>query len=693
MIALACALLLAAPPANGGLTELPNLDVLIDDKGFVADGGPLAGNNSVFLPLASLVERLTDGKGKVVPAAGKVEIRVGDRTIARLPVTGAGEALESVAKGELLYPVQRQLPLEDPPVMVNGTIYASVDSVAPIFGTSYQFESERLRFYSPRYWASKLDIFKGLESINTSMAGRYLDFGISPPASSLLIWARPDRPAKVQIYGLNNPPPFDRTPQPLLFSLDGHPVDVSDSENGAEAAPRTGGPDQTVRVITAPQPPGKVARYVALMVYKDLPAGTDAIDAINNGVLRPGEWGIVGLQQTVQTMAMRFEVATMGGEASFSSFAAHHDMPEALLREINGLTPADKPSKDRRLVVMGPSIYNPAAVEVPDAKPYEVKAGQTIDKLVQGWGISRDDFLKSNPSYGSGRELTRGEIVFRPAVAQGENPSSTVKADGRSYVSVRASNLYAASDTASGKTGVLPANTIVTASETVGSMARITFGRRPSYVAMADLRLSADASPQPPGTKNDPNFAPLPPGTYDPVPANRLARVALSMLGAPYHLGGSSLQSGIDCSNFVALAFSRAHLPVPPPPVTSQELVGTIVHVNRLPAVVRVGNRRVVESLPSPKDFPYGATSLSALRRGDRIIIQRDPLGLAPGSRHTGIYLGNVKVGDRIYSHAVINASSHRGVVVDEITASWIWEDYRYSVRSDLSGRRVAFNP
>jgi len=681
--------------AKSGLTELPNLDVLVDDSGFTAGQGAMAGNNSIFLPLSALVNKLTDKKGKVVLAGkNQVEIYVGARLVAQFPLNRGSGIAEAVPTGTILSPARVSVTMPDPPVLVDGTVYASIDSIAPIFGTSYQVDSEQLHLFSPKYWANKLEISAGLDGLNASMAGRYLDFGVSPPAASLMIWARPDQDARVQIYGLNNAPPYDRTPQPLLFSLDGRSVDVADPDSGAEPTPRTAGPAKTVRILTQPQPVGKVARYAALILYKPLPAGVDPIDAINKGSIRSGEWGVVGIQQTIQRTPMRFEILPMGSDATFASFAAHHDMPESLLREMNGLTASDKPAKDRRLVVVAASTYDPDGVDQPDVRPYEVGVGESIQSLMQKWGISREDFLKSNPSYGAGREVAKGELVYCPATAASAPAASqNIKVDGRSYLALRASNLYTSSDRSGPPATVLPANSAVTVSETVGNMAKTTFARRSLYVAMADLRLIPDSkSSLPPGTREDPTFAALPPGAYDPEPTNRLARVALSMLGAPYHFGGSSLQTGIDCSNFVALAFSRAHLPVPPPPVTTQETVGTIVHVNNLSAVVNIGNRRIVTKLPNSQQFPYGTTSLSALRRGDRIIIQRDPLGMWSGSRHTGIYLGRVKVGDRVYQKGVINASSHRGIVVDEITASWIWEDYRYSVRSDLSGKKVALN-
>ncbi len=148
---------------------------------------------------------------------------------------------------------------------------------------------------------------------------------------------------------------------------------------------------------------------------------------------------------------------------------------------------------------------------------------------------------------------------------------------------------------------------------------------------------------------------------------------ALSWLGTPYKWGGTDLRSGIDSSHFVTQVLRSVGISAPPPPIINQENHGTIVHI-------KPGSYR-----REGKTFSYMGPllPLNVLRPGDRIIIQRAPLDDRYGSRHTGIYIGALVDHSKFGSmqHAVVHASSSRGVTVSDLVNSHLWTDYRFALR------------
>lgn len=171
------------------------------------------------------------------------------------------------------------------------------------------------------------------------------------------------------------------------------------------------------------------------------------------------------------------------------------------------------------------------------------------------------------------------------------------------------------------------------------------------------------------------NPNPSKPGTFgkvhlQSVHGDKIVKIALSHLGTPYAWGGNDLAKGIDSTHFVTAVLKEAGIAAPNPPIANQEAHGKIVHWKTGKA--RRGKTIITFKEPTP--------SFSVLEPGDRIIIQRNLSGQL-GSRHTGIYIGpyNGKYGH--FDHAVVHASVSRGVTVTDLTSSWLWKNYRYSVR------------
>jgi cell wall-associated NlpC family hydrolase len=123
------------------------------------------------------------------------------------------------------------------------------------------------------------------------------------------------------------------------------------------------------------------------------------------------------------------------------------------------------------------------------------------------------------------------------------------------------------------------------------------------------------------------------------VPGNAVSKVALSMVGAPYRIGGSAPEKGFDCSGLVFWAYARNGITVPR---TTAEQSGTGAPVRRselkpgdilvfrikggLHTAVYVGENRFVHSPGSGKKVrvdtmsgDYWTTRLVAARRVGRV--------------------------------------------------------------------------
>jgi len=87
-------------------------------------------------------------------------------------------------------------------------------------------------------------------------------------------------------------------------------------------------------------------------------------------------------------------------------------------------------------------------------------------------------------------------------------------------------------------------------------------------IAFAALTLAGCATTRPTAPQRDRPVAALPPAGVSESAAE-LAFMALSLLGTPYAYGGSSPDTGFDCSGFVAYVYARA-LQVSVPRSTSE---------------------------------------------------------------------------------------------------------------------------
>ncbi|RYG32366.1 hypothetical protein EON81_20815, partial [bacterium] len=306
---------------------------------------------------------------------------------------------------------------------------------------------------------------------------------------------------------------------------------------------------------------------------------------------------------------------------------------------------------------------------------YEVRPGETLNSLAETWGVEADDIVAANPSMTPGAEPQEGDLLNLIVLKDGVKtkaaelppvPEEDKSMAGNTAVTLEKCEIRASSDAQGTVVGSVDKGSYV---EILGLIKatnryRIRYNELMGFADAGKLRLR-DTTPAPPA----------------PDPSTDLvAREALKYVGTPYRWGGNSLTQGIDCSHYVAQIFSRIGWKAPSPPVVIQETIGTMVHCKSGPA--RRSGKAL--KLPNVSQFPSAATTMKSLRPGDRIIFQRGGND-ASGSRHTGIYIGQVpsswraKFGNIPYAFA--HASSSRGITVGSLTNRYYWNLYKYSVR------------
>lgn len=496
------------------------------------------------------------------------------------------------------------------------------------------------------------------------------DFGVSPPAQSFVLWARVRRPAWVQIYSLNE----NKGPEPMfgVDPLTGKPT--TGTRGGLLPQPRAIAAGESARVPTmfGRRNPG-VALYAALFLRED-PGVEDPLEAIEAGRIKPGDYAVVGLRQRIGRMPLTFKNVVVKADQSLAELAKASKNDPDLLRAFNGLAPTETVPAGTVLVI--PEQANYINTPLPDCivgGTGYAEGGETLRKIAERWKVSLADAMDANPGFNPDDPLAAGEMLteLRPkkAAEPSRRPSSPPvprqDPEGKAVLN-RAVALRPAPDAAFFGKPILR-GTSVNLLGRAGNYVRVDVKGTIGFIDKSNLMRFEWFDKTPSSKRQLPN-SPLSRPVVLPN-ASPIVREALRYYGTPYDWGGASLTRGIDCSHFVSAIYNRFGLRLPPP-VTTQEEMGALVHWKTPGMAVRRSGTRRMPSQPA---------NLASLRPGDRFIIQRG-LNDARGSRHTGIYAGRLFFRGRQYKNAVIHASCSRGITVDELTTSWMWKDYKYSV-------------
>ncbi|MFZ4507730.1 MAG: LysM peptidoglycan-binding domain-containing protein [Fimbriimonas sp.] len=540
-----------------------------------------------------------------------------------------------------------------------------IEVLGGLLGASVDVDGARIDIMSPRYWAQQLGLTRGFGANPLHLVPQ---FGISPPAKVLMMWVRPPAESFVQIYKVT-----DGIPRAMLgLDSTGQPVNV---EGGDFALARRSDSAAPVRAETQAfeRTIGRFGRYVAVVSRKD-PGTKDLLDSIEDQTIGLGDVAIVGLRQRFTASPVKFEAVKLEPGETLVKFADRTKTDLSLLQAINGLRDGEVLRPGQKLVTMADIVpFGPMDTYV-NLGNVVTEGGDTLASLAKAWGVTEEQLLDANPALVPGTSLAAGDLVRKigPKVASKPVPAvpSTIVGSGFAKGSVALKqSLVASSQTLA----TIPDGSTVSILNEVSGGAFYQVIVESKYVGyvkkseLEDVSITKEVAAPP---------AELPGAT----PAGkRIIIEATRYLGTPYNWGGNCLTTGIDCSHFVAAVFSRTAQPCPPPPVSIQEQT-PIVHYKEPGGPALQGAKQI--TLPTaPKTF-------ANLQPGDRIIIQRGLTG-ATGSRHTGIYAGRLKYGNKVFSNAVVHAA-RPGVRIDELTGRLLWNNYRFSVRGR---QRVAQAP
>jgi cell wall-associated NlpC family hydrolase len=658
---------------------LPNLKVDVDGK--TADVGPVMLElNTYLVPLRATMELLTNGRGKLRALPGtSIDILVDDQVRVRIPMNQkAGQYVEVFGKQGPPNAL-KQFPIESYPYEITPkggkpAMYMDVELLCSAFGITTDINGVKLSMVTPAFWAKEMGI------ADSKIGDRLLlnlenlpEFGVSPPARTVLGWVRPAKASFVQAYRLD-----DGRKDPIVgVNALGDWIEVITPNDSPKM--RESRPDKMLRFETYNygDSVGKTISFVTIVASKDL-GDRDPIKAINSGDLKESEWSIVGIRQRVSDLPVIYENQPVKPNEDVSAFAERYKNAPAIVRALNGLRQGANVAPGTKLCVMvglSEELISKAQQSRYEFKGlYEVQPGDTLKSLAEAWSVAPEDILATNAVVPAGGEPLAGDLLNIIATKDGVvTTAPDVKADQQENTQMTGTavalvdlNVTQTSKSGSPSVGKVPKDRFV---ELLGKIEatnvyRIRFDQVMGFVPGASLRIR-EANPV---MLPDPN---------DDI----VAREALKYLGTPYLWGGNNLQRGIDCSHYVAAIYSRIGWKAPSPPVVIQETVGEVVHCKAGQA--RRAGRTIV--LPDPVRFQNANTNMRSLASGDRVIFQRG-LTDASGTRHTGLYIGRVpqawrnKFGEIPYAFA--HASSSRGVTVGSLTSRYYWNLYRFSCRS-----------
>ena len=657
----------AAAPAQGSPfgTPLPNLEVRADDNVLVDCGMVLGCLDSFYVDMPKAVAALVGGALRADDSTVSILLQGKERVRIHTAVGGDPMALSLDNSGNVVRKFRlRSIPIQDADSAHTWRIDVGV--LADILGDTVELDGATLRFYTPEFWANKLGIpADRCAGLNARSLGRGLRFGVTPPSHQKVVWLKPAEHGYAQLYSLAG-----EAKGMLGRDRSGN---VVDDPTGDQVGPEACGADVPARAITEyvhETQPGETgtepvyASYAAVFTPAELP-NDDPIEAVQSGQLG-NNWFVIGIRQELAGSPLKFDVFRFGNTKGLDAFAKAHNTELDLLDEMNGYQRGDKPKPDSKLLVLtGVRQGQLVSSTLKAGNPYEVGPNDTVDGLAQKWGVTAQDVVALNSDLLPGQALVPGMILT--SIKGGARPSVAKITELNLQGRIK-SPTFLRQSTAIGSPHVLddlePGDPVLVSYQVSDKLYQVTVTKGgQTYTGYLSMNKVATENPlvAQSQVQSDRDLSPL---------QQKIQNVALAHLGTRYLWGGNNLNSGIDCSHFVAAVLHLANAPVvPSPPVQTQEQYGQIVHYKTGSA------RRGVKMLP-----PFGPTpSVNKLHVGDRIIIQWNLSGKV-ATRHTGIFVGRCRDQfGHLVKYGVANASSSHGTTVTDLFK--FWKGYRYSVR------------
>lgn len=681
----ALAIIGALSVAASAQTPLPNMRVLID--GAKSDVAPVVLQlNTFMLPLDKAVAALSEGKAAVSVSGSQVTVTYAGKRLLTTSIVDDGgttaQLYDALGDGELV----REVTLSEPPRKVKvgsaTLVMVDVETLREMFGTTEDVDGEEMVLFTPGFWCRRL----GLP--DSVLADRFAknvlqapQVGVTPPASTLLIMARSSTEGYAQMYKFE-----DGKPIPLLGKdALGGPVVQPDPTSGE--LPRSVRCTPTLTAVaetmfTGPLP--KRAFYAAIFTRKAFD-GSDPVDAIKQGQLRDGEWGISGVRQELVDTPVRFSPFPVPRAMPLAAVAKEKGMSEYLLAGLNGLQAGDTVPAGRKLIVIDGFNDQVLAREAnPDydiVGLHEVQPGQTIATLAAAWGAKKEWFYGANPDIPKGAELQPGQLVCvvvgknqtppAPSITNTSVEPTVTPGKGLSRESVK---VYQRSDSKSPVVGALPKQSmfeITDRSYLPEAMLKIRTEKLVGWVKRTDVTV-----PQ------EPKFQSYKPGPV--LPGSRGYNSAYEQegsryFGTPYVYGGNDPFRGIDCSHFVHHVMRRLNLPVADPPVHGMEAYGELKGWKAGSA--EVAGKRVSFST---------SNKFANVQPGDLLIMQY--ASSSSSGHHIGIYIGEVGTVNRRkfgpIKHGLIHSCGGKGPTIYDLDRQYD-SIFKYMVTS--SSKRGAW--
>jgi LysM repeat protein len=193
-------------------------------------------------------------------------------------------------------------------------------------------------------------------------------------------------------------------------------------------------------------------------------------------------------------------------------------------------------------------------------KTYEVKKGDSLYKIARTFGITIVELRHANSL--SGITLSVGQVL--------EIPERTVRREGEAKKGKEpADDTLTVRETARilPPAGEFPQTEVRSDGDTTMVILKGLLppeGERAGYLLVGDtLKVLKRQLKAPRDTAGAVFGRPPIPLFYRSVPAQEIADYALTLLGTPYHYGGTTEQGGFDCSGFVRHVFSNFKIDLP----------------------------------------------------------------------------------------------------------------------------------